>query len=111
MSLQGNSSRRSRRQYRQRLSSGKRRAAVQMHLEIGTLRTQVQGAQAVPQPREATTSLVDTRLLGKPESFDGGAGRRIGALFSEAMRVLVVRRWACSWNERRDQLDQHSTRR
>ena len=49
-------------------------AAAQMHQEIGTLRTQVQDAQAVPLPQEAPTSLVGARLLGKPESFDGGAG-------------------------------------
>ena len=49
-------------------------AAAQMHQEIGTLRTQVQDAQAVPLLQEAQTSLVDVRLLGKPESFDGGVG-------------------------------------
>ena len=50
-------------------------AAAQMHQEIETLRTQLQdAAQTVPQPQEMHTSLVDTRLLGKPESFDGGIG-------------------------------------
>ena len=43
-------------------------AAAQMQQEIGNLRTQV---QATP---TTNASLVDTRLLGKPESFDGGAG-------------------------------------
>ena len=43
-------------------------AAAQMQQEIGTLRAQVQT------PPTMSASLVDTRLLGKPESFDGGAG-------------------------------------
>ena len=45
-------------------------AAAQMHQEIGTLRTQVQGALAVPLPQDESTNLVDTRLLGKPKFFD-----------------------------------------
>ena len=43
-------------------------AAAQMRQVIGTLRTQVQS------PPITSASLVDTRLLGKPFSFDGGAG-------------------------------------
>ena len=49
-------------------------AGAQMHLGIGTLRTRVQDAQAAALPRDATTGLVDTRLRGKQESFDGGPG-------------------------------------
>ena len=49
-------------------------AAAQMQQEIGTLSMQVQTTQAAPPPPDATASLVDSRLLGKPESFDGGTG-------------------------------------
>ena len=71
----------------QAVRSGKE-AAAQMHLEIGTLRTQIQDAQAVPPTREVTTSLVDTRLLGKPESFDGGGGWKDWS--------VVFRSYACA---------------
>ena len=54
-----------------------------MHLEVGTLRTQVHDAQAVPLSREATTSLVDTRLLGKP-------------VFRRRRRLEVIRSNACA---------------
>ena len=37
-------------------------------------RTQVRMAQTARPTPDATASLVDTRLLGNPESFDGGAG-------------------------------------
>ena len=56
---------------------------------FGTLRAQVQdAAQAAPLPREMTTSLVDTRLLGKPESFDGGTGWKDWS--------VVFRSYACA---------------
>ena len=63
-------------------------AAAQVHQEIGTLRTQVQDAQAVPLPQEVPTSLVDTRQLGKPKSFDGGAGWKDWS--------VVFRSYACA---------------
>ena len=64
-------------------------AAALMHKEIGTLRTQVQdAAQPVPLPQEVPTSLVDTRLLGKPESFDGGTGWKDWS--------VVFRSYACA---------------
>ena len=45
-------------------------ATAQMQQEIGTLRAQVQdAAQAAPLPQEMTTSLVDTRVLGKRTVF------------------------------------------
>ena len=55
-----------------------RNAATAMQQEILDLRNQVQTAQTA-QTAQAQTSpthptLVDTRLLGKPDSFDGGAG-------------------------------------
>ena len=60
-----------------------------MHQEIGTLRTQLQdAAQAVPLPQEMHTSLVDTRLLGKPESFDRGIGCKNWS--------VVFRSYACA---------------
>ena len=51
-------------------------AAAQMQLEIGILRTQVQDAQAVQPPRDATTSLVDTtaretRVLRRRRRLEG----------------------------------------
>ena len=39
-------------------------------------------------PRDATTGLVDTRLLGKPASFDGGAGWKDWS--------IVFRSYACA---------------
>ena len=79
-------------------------AVAQMHQEIGTLRTQGQdAAQAVLPPQEVPTSLVDTHLFGKASISTAAQAGRIGALFSEAVRLLALRR--------RDLLDRCSTRR
>ena len=87
-------------------------AAAQMHQEIGTLGTQVQDvAQAVPQPQEVPPAWWMRDCLESQSPSTAAQAGRIGALSSEAMRVLALRRWAYSWNERRDQLDRCSTRR
>ena len=77
-------------------------AAAQMHQEIGTLRTQVQGAQAVPLPRDESTNLVDTRLLGKPEFFDGSTGWKDWS--------FVFRSYACACSAQLGSLLERSER-
>ena len=63
-------------------------AAAQMQQEIGTLRTQVQA------PPTTSASLVDTRLLGKPESFDGSAKmERLECRLSKLCVCLLCTLW------------------
>ena len=59
-------------------------AAALMQQEIGTLRTQVQTTQAAP-PHHTDA---DTRLLGKPESFDGGTGWKDWRIVFRSLSVL-----------------------
>ena len=65
-------------------------AAAQMHQEFGTLRTQVQDAQAVPLPRDESTNLVDTqpRVLRRRRRLEG---------LERCLQKLCVRLFCAAW--------------